>query len=52
MTRLVPDVIVAAPGSAVLAARQATATIPIIGINMGSPPVWAWWQAKHGQDLT
>jgi putative ABC transport system substrate-binding protein len=37
MTRLVPDVIVAAPGSAVLAARQATATIPIIGINMSDP---------------
>jgi putative ABC transport system substrate-binding protein len=37
MTSLVPDVIVAAPGSAVLVARQATATIPIVGINMSDP---------------
>jgi len=37
LVRLVPDVIVAAPGSAVLAARQATASIPIVGVNMNDP---------------
>jgi hypothetical protein len=33
LVRLVPDVIVAAPGSAVLAARQATASIPLKSIE-------------------
>jgi putative tryptophan/tyrosine transport system substrate-binding protein len=37
LVRLGPDVIVAAPGSAVLAARQATASIPIVGVNMNDP---------------
>ena len=37
LVRLGPDLIVAAPGSAVLAAKQATASIPIVGINMSDP---------------
>ena len=37
LVRLAPDVIVAAPGAAVLAARQATASIPIVGVNMNDP---------------
>ena len=37
LVSLLPDVIVAAPGSAVLAARQATVSIPIVGINMHDP---------------
>ena len=37
LVRLVPDVIVAAPGAAVLVARQATASIPIVGVNMYDP---------------
>jgi putative ABC transport system substrate-binding protein len=37
LVRLVPDVIVAAPGSAVLVARKATASIPIVGVNMSDP---------------
>jgi putative ABC transport system substrate-binding protein len=37
LVRLAPNVIVAAPGSAVLAARKATASIPIVGINMFDP---------------
>jgi putative ABC transport system substrate-binding protein len=37
VVRLAPKVIVAAPGSAVLAARKATASIPIVGINMFDP---------------
>lgn len=37
LVRLAPDVIVAAPGAAVLAARRATASIPIVGINMFDP---------------
>ena len=37
LVRLAPHVIVAAPGAAVAAARQATADIPIVGINMNDP---------------
>ena len=37
LVRLAPNVIVAAPGSAVLAARKATASIPIVGVNMFDP---------------
>src|SRR6266545_4582097 len=37
LVHLAPNVIVAAPGSAVLAARKATASIPIVGVNMNDP---------------
>jgi putative ABC transport system substrate-binding protein len=37
LVQLAPEVIVAAPGAAVLAAKQATASIPIVGINMNDP---------------
>jgi putative tryptophan/tyrosine transport system substrate-binding protein len=37
LVHLAPNVIVAAPGSAVLAARKATASIPIVGVNMFDP---------------
>ncbi|HSL80578.1 MAG TPA: ABC transporter substrate binding protein, partial [Pseudolabrys sp.] len=37
LVRLAPNVIVAAPGAAVLAAKQATDSIPIVGVNMNDP---------------
>jgi len=37
LVRLKPDVIVAGPDPAVLAAKQVTASIPIVGINMNDP---------------
>lgn len=37
LVQLTPDIIVTSPTVAVLAAKQATASIPIVGINMSDP---------------
>jgi ABC-type uncharacterized transport system substrate-binding protein len=37
LVRVAPNVIVAAPGSAALAASKATASMPIVGVNMFDP---------------
>ncbi len=52
LVHLAPNVIVAAPGSAVLAARKATATSRSSASTCSTPSAWACWRTRHGQGRT